>query len=255
MRKNPSPKLCRSGNTLYRPILISENHTCAVAPSSGSPANSSSTPATTGKNTRGSILCRDEVSRGKAPPLSNRLSHRRRPMSRLRAVPWTRRVTQATWPVGGPAEICNLSLNLSTGYPISSANTQLPRSTGSRSFHSRNSDPHTGRFKPGPALKPAGAMSDFARGVIGVLAVGMIAGVGALLLIPQPSPSAMRFSEPPARSCSQQAWPATDRICQKWTAPRRSDAHGTADAPPPSANAQPAVQSEPGSSRSRRRRR
>jgi len=100
-----------------------------------------------------------------------------------------------------------------------------------------------------------GYMSDFARGVIGVLAVGMIAGVGALLLIPQPSPSAMRFSEPPARSCSQQAWPATDRICQKWTAPRRSDAHGTADAPPPSANAQPAVQAQPGSSRSGGRRR
>jgi hypothetical protein len=88
-------------------------------------------------------------------------------------------------------------------------------------------------------------MSDFARGVVGVLAVGMIAGVGVLLLIPQPSPSAMRFSEPPAAPCGQQTWPATDRICQKWTAPRRSDAHGAADAPSPSANAQPTEQSEP----------
>jgi hypothetical protein len=177
-------------------------------------------------------------------------------MSRLRALPWT--VAQSAlepWPIRWTCAIRGLALNLSTGYPISSANTQLPRSTGSHSFHSRNSDPHTGRFKPGPALKPAGAMSDFARGVIGVLAVGMIAGAGALLLIPQLSPSAMRFSEPPARSCNQPAWPAADRICQKWTAPRRSDAHGAADASPPSANAQPAVQSEPGSSRSRGRRR
>ena len=38
-------------------------------------------------------------------------------------------------------------LNQSTGYPISFANTRLPRLTGSRSFHSRNLRRHTGRFK------------------------------------------------------------------------------------------------------------
>ena len=68
-------------------------------------------------------------------------------------------------------------------------------------------------------------MSDFARGVVGVLAVGIIAGVGALLLIPQPSPSAMRFAEPAAKPCSQQTWPEADRICQKWTAPQRAGMH------------------------------
>jgi hypothetical protein len=67
-------------------------------------------------------------------------------------------------------------------------------------------------------------MSGFASGVVGVFVVGMIAGVGALMLIPQSSPSAMRFADPPARPCGQQTWPATDRICQKWTAPSR-DAH------------------------------
>jgi hypothetical protein len=68
-------------------------------------------------------------------------------------------------------------------------------------------------------------MSDFARGVVGVLAAGTIAGVGALLLIPQPSPSTMRFAEPVAKPCGQQTWPETDRICQKWTAPQRAGAH------------------------------
>jgi hypothetical protein len=91
-------------------------------------------------------------------------------------------------------------------------------------------------------------MSDFARGVVGVLAVGMIAGVGALLLIPQPSPSAMRFAEPAAKPCSQQTWPETDRICQKWTAPQRAGAHkqdGAAAEPSPAqADTQPVVQAE-----------
>jgi hypothetical protein len=91
-------------------------------------------------------------------------------------------------------------------------------------------------------------MSDFARGVVGVLAVGMIAGVGTLLLIPQPSPSAMRFAEPAAKPCSQQTWPETDRICQKWTAPQRAGAHKQdgASAEPSSAQAdsKPVVQTE-----------
>src|SRR5215472_13324892 len=111
---------------------------------------------------------------------------------------------QGIWIPHASPDFGATSLNQSTGHTISSANTQLPRSTGSHSFHWRNLRPHTGRFKRGPAFKPAGAMSDFARGVVGVLAVGMIAGVGTLLLIPQPSPSAMRFAEPPAKPCSQQ---------------------------------------------------
>ena len=112
---------------------------------------------------------------------------------------------------------------------------------------------HTGWMKIGTGAKPAGAMSDFVRGVVGVFAVGMIAGVGALMVIPQSSPSAMRFAEPPPRPCSQQTWPTNDRICQKWTAPRRSSAHGAADTPAPLANAQTAAQSEPAPDRSARR--
>jgi hypothetical protein len=83
----------------------------------------------------------------------------------------------------------------------------------------------------------------------------MIAGVGALLLIPQPSPSAMRFAEPAAKSCSQQTWPETDRICQKWTTPQRAGAHAGAGAHrqdgasaeplPEQADTQPVVQDEP----------
>jgi hypothetical protein len=92
-------------------------------------------------------------------------------------------------------------------------------------------------------------MSDFSRGVVGVLAVGMVAGVGVLLLIPQPSPSAMRFAEP--KPCSQQTWPETDRNCQRWTAPQRAGVHtgsgaqnqdGASAEPSP---AQAVVQAEP----------
>jgi hypothetical protein len=90
-------------------------------------------------------------------------------------------------------------------------------------------------------------MSDFARGVVGVLAVGMVVGVGALMLIPQSSPSAMRFAEPPAKPCSAQVWPASDRACEKWTAPRTHKADGTAAAAPmpARADAPPVAQSEP----------
>jgi hypothetical protein len=100
-------------------------------------------------------------------------------------------------------------------------------------------------------------MSDFARGVVGVLAVGMVVGVGALMLIPQSSPSAMRFAEPPAKPCSAQVWPASDRGCEKWMAPRRGGAgthkpDGTAAAEPPmpaGADAPPVAQSEPAAAR------
>jgi hypothetical protein len=100
-------------------------------------------------------------------------------------------------------------------------------------------------------------MSDFARGVVGVLAVGMVVGVGALMLIPQSSPSAMRFAEPPAKACSAQVWPASERVCEKWMAPRRGGAgthkpDGTAAAAPPmpaGADAPPVAQSEPAAAR------
>jgi hypothetical protein len=96
-------------------------------------------------------------------------------------------------------------------------------------------------------------MSDFVRGVVGVLAVGMVAGVGVLLLIPQPSPSAMRFAEPAAKPCSEQTSPQTDRTCQKWTAPQRAGVHtgsgahkqDGASAEPSPADTQPVVQPEP----------
>ena len=58
--------------------------------------------------------------------------------------------------------------------------------------------------------------SEFTRGVLGVLAVGAIAGVGVLLLIPQPTPTATaRIVDPPARSCAQSAAPTADSGCQK----------------------------------------
>ena len=57
---------------------------------------------------------------------------------------------------------------------------------------------------------------EFTRGVLGVLAVGAIAGVGVLLLIPQPTPPATaQIVDPPARSCVQSAAPTADRGCQK----------------------------------------
>jgi hypothetical protein len=112
-------------------------------------------------------------------------------------------------------------------------------------------------MKTGTGAKPAGAMSDFARGVVGVLAVGVVVGVGALMLIPQSTPSAMRFAEPPAKPCGAQAWPASDRVCEKWTAPRRGGAgthkpDGTAAAEPPlpaGPDAPPVAQSEPAAAR------
>jgi hypothetical protein len=112
-------------------------------------------------------------------------------------------------------------------------------------------------MKTGTGAKPAGAMSSFARGVVGVFAVGMVVGVGALMLIPQSSPSAMRFAEPQAKPCSGQVWPASDRVCEKWTAPRRGgvgthEPDGTAAAEPPmpaGADAPHVAQSEPTAAR------
>ena len=103
------------------------------------PQNSASSAAATGKNTGESILCSNGALRGEAQPRSARLSHPRTPRSRLRAIRRT-----VSKPAGHPGRlgrrpaIRGSRLNQSTGYPISFANTRLPRFTGSRSFHSRN---------------------------------------------------------------------------------------------------------------------
>jgi hypothetical protein len=95
-------------------------------------------------------------------------------------------------------------------------------------------------------------MSDFVRGVVGVLAVGMIAGVGALMLIPQPSSSnPIRFAEPPAKPCSQQVWPASDRGCEQWTAPRKQEALATPAAEPQTATSQDARPASAGREKAR----
>jgi len=65
--------------------------------------------------------------------------------------------------------------------------------------------------------------SDFVRGVFGVSAVGLLAGIGVLLMIPQSSPSATaQLVEPPAGHCPQTKASA-DRGCQNGSAQR----HGT----------------------------
>jgi hypothetical protein len=72
-------------------------------------------------------------------------------------------------------------------------------------------------------------MSTFSRSVFGVLAVGMIAGFGALMLLPQSAPQATaRIPDPPGRACSPQAGSGTDATCPKATVARRAEAHSIA---------------------------
>jgi hypothetical protein len=64
-------------------------------------------------------------------------------------------------------------------------------------------------------------MSSFARGVVGVLGVGLIAGIGALLLVPQSAPRATaRAPDPPPAVCGQQTASGTEQNCQKPVARR-----------------------------------
>jgi hypothetical protein len=72
-------------------------------------------------------------------------------------------------------------------------------------------------------------MSEFSRGVFGVFALGLIAGFGALMLVPQSSPQATtRLPDPPAQACGQQAGPNKDANCPKATVARRAEAHSIA---------------------------
>jgi hypothetical protein len=64
-------------------------------------------------------------------------------------------------------------------------------------------------------------MSSFARNVVGVLGVGLIAGAGALMLVPQSPRATARAPDPPARICGQQTAPGAEQNCQKPAAARR----------------------------------
>jgi hypothetical protein len=64
-------------------------------------------------------------------------------------------------------------------------------------------------------------MSDFARGVVGVFVVGMVAGAGALMFIPKSSPSASQVANIPAPACAQHAPRKNDAACQKTAAQHR----------------------------------
>ncbi len=63
-------------------------------------------------------------------------------------------------------------------------------------------------------------MSDFARGVVGVFVVGIVAGAGALMFIPKSSPSATQVANVPAPPCAQNSPRKNDPACQKATAQR-----------------------------------
>jgi hypothetical protein len=64
-------------------------------------------------------------------------------------------------------------------------------------------------------------MSDFARGVVGVFVVGVVAGAGALMFIPKSSPSANQVASLPASPCAQHAPPKNDPACPKSAAQHR----------------------------------
>ena len=64
-------------------------------------------------------------------------------------------------------------------------------------------------------------MSEFARGVVGVFVVGMVAGAGALMLTPKSSPSVAQVANLPASGCAQQDPRKNDAGCQKSTAQQR----------------------------------
>src|SRR5262245_11135807 len=71
-------------------------------------------------------------------------------------------------------------------------------------------------------------MSSFARRVVCVFGVGLIAGIGALMLIPQSSPRATaRAADPPVRVCGQQPAAGSEQNCQK-PAARRSEPNSIA---------------------------
>ena len=66
-------------------------------------------------------------------------------------------------------------------------------------------------------------MSDFARGVVGVFVVGMVAGAGALMFIPKSSRSVTQIASLPAPACAQQGPRNSDPGCPKSTAQQREN--------------------------------
>jgi hypothetical protein len=68
----------------------------------------------------------------------------------------------------------------------------------------------------GPAQCRHWLMSDFARGVVGVFVIGMVAGAGALMLTPKSSPPAAQTASAPEQACAK-----NDPACHKTTAQQR----------------------------------
>jgi hypothetical protein len=69
-------------------------------------------------------------------------------------------------------------------------------------------------------------MSDFARGVVGVFVVGLVAGAGALMFIPKSSPSATQIVSLPAPACAPNSPRKSDPACSK-SAPRHRESSQT----------------------------
>src|SRR6516165_6849172 len=64
-------------------------------------------------------------------------------------------------------------------------------------------------------------MSDFARGVVGVFVVGLVAGAGALMFIPKSPPSASQAASLPASACAPHAPRKNEPACAKTAAQHR----------------------------------
>jgi hypothetical protein len=73
----------------------------------------------------------------------------------------------------------------------------------------------------GPAQRRQKLMSGFARGVVGVFVVGLVAGAGALMVISKSSPSVPQVASLPASGCAQHEPRKNDAACQKSTAQQR----------------------------------
>ena len=69
-------------------------------------------------------------------------------------------------------------------------------------------------------------MSDFARGVVGVFVVGLVAGAGALMFIPKSSPSATQIVGLPAPACAPNSPRKSDPACSK-SAPQHRESSQT----------------------------
>src|ERR1044071_4630181 len=69
-------------------------------------------------------------------------------------------------------------------------------------------------------------MSDFARGVVGVFVVGLVAGAGALMFIPKSSPSATQIVSLPAPACAPNSPRKSDPACSK-SAPQHRESSQT----------------------------